>query len=114
MNKELGQQLLDAHGRDAYVLAVVLAERLLQQGGEAGCDPARKRREEFWLLEVYAINLVALGRCANAETALDRADRIVTEERRPWLIHRRASIAEAPGQFWRGTGYLEGSSCYGT
>lgn len=80
--------MLDAHGRGASVLAVALAEKLLNDGSENG-----------WVLETYAANLIELGRCTDAEAVLDRAEKVSKKERLPWLIHRRALLEEHRGNY---------------
>lgn len=82
----LRERLKEADRQDQIILAICLAERLLAEGDSAG-----------WIFEIYAINLIGIGRYADAEAALAKAEQLVPEKRIPWVIHRRAHLEKRRG-----------------
>lgn len=82
----LKERLKEAHDQDEIILAISLAERLIADGADAG-----------WIFEVYASNLIGIGRYDDAVTALDRAEQLVSDRRIPWVIHRRAHLERQRG-----------------
>lgn len=84
----LRDQLRDANDEDSTILAVCLAERLIATGSADG-----------WVFEVYARNLIGIGRYEDASSALDQAQQLGSEKRLPWIIHRRALIEKGRGNF---------------
>ena len=84
----LRDQLGDANDDDSTILAICLAERLIANGSADG-----------WVFEVYARNLIGIGRYEDARSALDQAEQLGSERRLPWIIHRRALIEQRRGNF---------------
>ena len=83
---DLRTRLKEANKKGAIILAIHLAERLIADGANEG-----------WVFEVYAINLIGIGRYEDAESALNEAEHLVSDRRLPWVIHRRAILEKQRG-----------------
>jgi len=82
-------QLKEANKKGAIILSIRLAERLIESGVPEGT-----------ILELYAANLIGIGRYDDAERILEQVQEKVSERGLPWVTRERHHF----GRFFRSFG----------
>ena len=82
------QAITDADECDQIYLVRELCEAHLAK------DP-----DDCWILEVYSRTLCSMALYAEAESAINRAEKHVSEKLMKWIVSRKGSIRECQGKF---------------